>query len=71
MQLIISARDQVLANALAALGEGRARTALSHTPNHEGGKGRTQVKRALVKQTGIKQGVVDKVIATIRATPAL
>ena len=73
MQLIISARDQVLArygNALAALGEGRARTALSRALNHEGDKGRTQVKRALVKQTGIKYGGVNKAMATIRATPA-
>jgi hypothetical protein len=35
------------------LGEGQARTALSRALNHEGNKGRTQVKRALVKQTGI------------------
>jgi hypothetical protein len=73
MQLIINARDQVLVkygNALAALGEGRARTAMSRALNHEGDKGRTQVKRALVRQTGIKYGAVDKAIATIRATPA-
>ena len=56
-------------NALAALGEGRARTALSRALNHEGDKGRTQVKRALVKQTGIKYGAVDKAMATVRATP--
>ena len=65
MQLIIS---QVLArygNALAALGEGQARTALSHALNHEG-RQRTQVKRALVKQTGIKYGAVNKVMATAR-----
>ena len=63
MQPIISARDQVLArygNALAVLGEGQARTALSRALNHEGDKGRTQVKRALVKQTGIKYGAVNR-----------
>ena len=41
MQLIISARDQVLVrygNALAMLGEGQARTALSRALNHEGNK---------------------------------
>ena len=57
MQLIIAPRDQVLArfgNALAALGEGQARIAMSRALNHEGDKGRTQVKRALVKQTWIK-----------------
>jgi hypothetical protein len=73
MQLIISAQEQVLArygNALAALGEGQARTAFSRALNHEGDKGRTQVKRALVKQTGIKYGAVDKAMATVRATPA-
>ena len=59
--MIISAQDQVLArygNALAALGEGQACTALSQALNHEGDKGRTQVKRALVKQTGIKYGAI-------------
>ena len=73
MQLIISASDQVLArygNALAALGDRQARTALSRTLNHEGDKGRTQVKCALVKQTGIKYGAVDKAMTTIRSTPA-
>ena len=38
--------------------------------NHEGDKGRTQVKRALVKQTGIKYGAIDKAMATIHSTPA-
>ena len=73
MQLIITARDQVLArygNAFASLGEGQARTAMSRALNHEGDKGRTRVKRALVKQIGIKYGEVDKAMATIRATPA-
>ena len=73
MQLIISARDQVLArygNQLAALGERQARTAISRALNHEGDKGRTKVKRALVKQTGIRYGAVDKAMATVRATPA-
>lgn len=52
MQLNISASDQVLArygNQLATLGERQARTALSRALNHEGDKGRTQVKRAFVK----------------------
>jgi hypothetical protein len=73
MQLIISARDQVLArygNQLSALGEGQARTALSRALNHEGDKGRTQVKRTLVKQTGIKYGAINKAVATVRSTPA-
>ena len=72
MQLIISVQDHELArygNALTALGEGETRTALARALNHEG-DGRTQVKRTLVKQTGIKYGAVDRAIATIRATPA-
>lgn len=73
MQLIINARDQVLArygNQLAALGDGQARKAMSRALNHEGDKGRTQVKRVLVRQTGIKYGAVDKAMATIHSTPA-
>ena len=73
MQLIISTRDQVLTrygNQLAALGEGQARAALSRALNHEGDKGRTQVKRVLVKQTGIKYSAVNKAMATVRSTPA-
>ena len=73
MQLIINARDQVLTrygNQLAALGDKQARTAMSRALNHEGDKGRTQVKRALVKQTGIRYGAIDKAMATIHSTPA-
>jgi hypothetical protein len=73
MRLVITASDQVLArygNELAALGEGEARTAMSRALNHEGGKGRAQVKRALAKQTGIKYGAVNQAMATVRATPA-
>jgi hypothetical protein len=45
----------------------QARTALSRAQSHKGDKGRTQVKRALVKQTGIKYGAVDKAMATAGA----
>jgi hypothetical protein len=37
-------------NQLSALGNGQARIAMSRALNHEGDKGRTQVKRALAKQ---------------------
>ncbi|MGJ4927486.1 hypothetical protein ACQR1K_10095 [Bradyrhizobium sp. HKCCYLRH3095] len=73
MRLLINAKDQVLAkfgNQLAALGGGQARAAMSRALNHEGDKGRTQVKRALSKQTGIKYGAIDKAVATIRSMPA-
>ena len=62
MQLIINAKDQVLAkygNQLAALGDRKTRTAMSRALNHEGSNGRTQVERTLVKQTGIKYGAID------------
>jgi hypothetical protein len=51
-------------------GRKQARTALSRALNHEGDKGRTQVTRALVTQTGIKYGAVNKAMTTIRATAA-
>ena len=43
---------------------------MSRALNHEGDKGRTNVKRAFDKQTGIKYGAIDKAMATIRSTPA-
>ena len=51
MQLIISASDQVVARIRqpAVLGEGQARTASSRGLNHEGDKGQSQVKCALVR----------------------
>jgi hypothetical protein len=64
MQLIISASDQVVARirqpACRILGEGQARTASSRGLNHEGDKGQSPVKYALVRQNGIKYGAVDK-----------
>jgi hypothetical protein len=64
-------------NADYAAGEGHANASWAFKPaprcralNHEGNRGRTQVKRAVVKQTGIKYGAVDKAMVTIRATPA-
>jgi len=73
MEIRIDVRDDVLkrfGNKLAALGNGQARVIMSRALNHEGDKGRTQVKRALVKQTGMKYGLVTKAVRTIRSTPA-
>lgn len=73
MEIRISQADQVLTrfgNQLAALGDGQARVIMSRSLNHEGEKGRTQVKRALVRQTGIKYGLIDKAMKTIYSTPA-
>lgn len=73
MQIKVSLQDEVLkrfGNRLAALGDDGARTVMSRALNHEGDKGRTQVKRALVRQTGIKFGMVNKAVKTIRSSPA-
>lgn len=37
--------------------------------NRGGDQGRTQVKRSLVRQTGIKYGLIHKAVETIRAHP--
>lgn len=73
MQISIDKRDEVLkrfGNQLGALGDGKAATVMARALNHEGDKGRTQVKRVLVKQTGIRYGEIDSAVRTIPATPA-
>lgn len=73
MQIKISLQDEVLkrfGNQLAALGNGQAKVAMSRALNHEGDKGRTQVKRVLAKQTGINYGKINKAVRTINSTPA-
>lgn len=73
MQIKISQRDDVLkrfGNRLASLGEEGARTVMSRGLNHEGDKGRTQVKKALVRQTGIKYGLINQAVNTKYSTPA-
>lgn len=70
-RVVISMADQILnryGNQMAALGERDARKALSRALNHEGNKGRTQVKRALVRQTGIKYGQINRAVTTIPST---
>lgn len=70
MQITINLADQILSrfgNQLAALGDGKARLVMARALNHEGDKGRTQVKRALVRQTGIKYNLIDKAMKTIGA----
>jgi hypothetical protein len=69
MRIEISARDAVLArfgNQLATLGSDMAATVMSRALNHAGDKGRTQVKRALVRQTGIATAA-----STARSPPSL
>src|SRR4051794_5342954 len=70
MRLQVSARDQVMSrysNQLAAIG-GKAPVALRDALNREGDKGRTQIKRALVRQTGIKYSQIENATRTIRAS---
>lgn len=70
MEIRLIASDNILArygNQLAALGQGLARTVMARALNHEGDKGRTQVKRALVTQTGINYNMIERGLATHRA----
>jgi hypothetical protein len=74
LEVRIEQRDRIMqrfGNQLGALGDGLARRVMMRTLNHEGDKGRTQVKRALVRQTGIKYGLINKAVGTVRATPVL
>lgn len=72
MQVTISARDQVMArygNQLGAIGEGEGRRLMAMALNTEGNKGRTQVRRALMQQTGIRSHQISKAVKTINAGP--
>lgn len=72
MQVRISALDQVMArfgNQLDSLGEGEAHRLMAMALNTEGNKGRTQVRRALMTQTGIRSRQIGKSLKTIKAAP--
>lgn len=58
---------RALANAFAAAGD-QAPHAIRRGLNRTGDKVRTQVKRALVPQTGLKAGVINRAIKTKRAS---
>jgi hypothetical protein len=65
MKITVTLGDNVLAqfaDKLEALGQQEARRAMSSALNHEGKKGFTQVKRVLVKQTGIKYGSINEAV---------
>ena len=55
-------------NSLARLSDLQVKQVMARALNHEGDKGRTQISRALVTQTGIKYGLVMKGLKTIRAS---
>lgn len=70
MKIEISAGDEVLkrfGNRLAAAGA-KAPVAMARALNHESDKARTQIKRALAQQTGIKPSLVSIGFSTKRAT---
>ncbi len=61
----ISMADDVLVrfgNQLTAVGAGGAQAAMRRASAHTGAKARTQVARALVKQTGLRYGVMRRAI---------
>ncbi len=72
MRLEISADDDVLkrvGNRLAAASDNRgARTAMARVLNHEGDKGRTQIKRYLAQTTGMKPSMINVGFRTRRAS---
>ncbi|TFF20806.1 hypothetical protein E3C22_18130 [Jiella endophytica] len=55
-------------NVLSALSEGEVQVIAKRALNHTGGKGRTQVKRMLAKQTGLKQKRVVRALKVSKAT---
>lgn len=55
-------------NQLAHLSDRQVLQVMARALNHEGDKGRTQISRALVSQTGIKYSQVTKGLRTIRAS---
>lgn len=72
MELRFNLGDDILgrfANSLGAMSEDQSGRVLARALNHEGDKKRTQVLRALAKQTGIKYGRIRAAVRTVRAGP--
>lgn len=70
---VVVRSDSILskyAEQILAIGDSRAHLAFARALNHEGDKGRTGVKRALVKQTGVKYGLINRGMRTERASAA-
>jgi len=71
MRIELSVRDQLISTygkQLAKLGH-KADRALSRAMNHTGRKARTQVRRALVTQTGLARKTIVKAVREVRARP--
>ena len=70
MQIQISLGEQALArfgNQIGALGEGGTKIAFARAVNHTGAKARTQVVRALTKQTGLRRAVIVRAVEERKA----
>lgn len=72
MKIQVMMPDNILSRysaKVSRLSDGEARRAFAAAVNHEGDKGRTQVKRALVRQTGVKYNSIEQGMRTLRAHP--
>lgn len=59
-----------LSNALGSLGDHKKHLVLQRAVNHTGAKARTQVVRALAKQTGLPNKVIQRAVRVKRASGA-
>ncbi|QVQ35446.1 hypothetical protein KHQ08_00695 (plasmid) [Pseudochrobactrum algeriensis] len=69
---IVITKDGIYDNfgkALNVAGDGKAKRIFANALNRGGDMARTQVKRSLVSQTGIKYGLINKAVETKRANP--
>lgn len=70
---IIITKDGVyerFGKALNVASEGKTKRIFANALNRGGDMARTQVKRSLVSQTGIKYGLINKAVETKRANPS-
>lgn len=73
MLKVVATADSVLnrhGEMLRRVGQAKARSALARSLNKAGNKARTQVRRSLVAQTGIKYGLISREVSTVRARPS-
>ena len=71
MTSVVVSTDSIMsryADKILALGDQRSHVAFARALNHEGDKGKTPVKRALVKATGVKYGLINRGMKTRRAS---
>lgn len=69
-RVVITLDDDVLkrfGNQLGAIGEAKAVQVMYRALNRGGDETRTQIRRSLVKQTGIKYGLINRAVTTVPA----